>query len=162
LKQVLKRVNSITVRDQASADILRQYGTEAEVVGDAVENNLQSSIFNLQSSNRKVSQSKILLNACAPWKGTWPQADIYLAMTPEDARWVESDFQGEIVFPETVSYTLEIFASAKTAIGQRLHFLILAHGMGANVQTLGEPYAEKVEAWCEGKKISNLQSSLRS
>ena len=147
LRQVLARVNSITVRDQASAEVLLRYGREAAVVGDAVENWIKG-----RDAINRVS-TKTLLNARAPWKGDWPAADIYLAMTPEDARWVESAFQGKIIFPETVSQTLGIFASAKTAIGQRLHFLILAHACGADVQTLGQPYAEKVEAWCREKGI---------
>ncbi len=149
LKQVLKRVNSVTVRDQQSADILLQYGTEAVVVGDAVENWVKGK----DAINR--APTKTLLNARAKWKGEWPAADIYLAMTPEDARWVESDFKGEIIFPENVTQTLDIFSSAKTAIGQRLHFLILAHLLGAEVKTLGTPYAQKVEEWCDKEQIEN-------
>lgn len=150
LNRVIVATNLITVRDEASAEVIRSFGSQAEVVGDAAENFLKK-VVEGKFSNYKLQTSKresVLVNARAKFDGEWPKADIYFAMEPGDARWVPNDFVGRIVFPDTISEAIEIFSSAKKVIGQRLHFLIVAKVCGCpDVETLGEPYAEKVVAW---------------
>ena len=150
LKQVLRSVNLISVRDEEGADTLRAFGCKSEIVGDAAENFLQE-ISGGKVSNFKlrfVKKDKVLVNARAKFDGEWPNADIFLAMEPGDARWCPENFQGKIIFPKTVKEAIEIFSSAKEVIGQRLHFLIVAKACGCpEVKTLGNPYAEKVVAW---------------
>ncbi len=145
LIQVLKNIHSISVRDQASADVLRSFKTEAPVVRDAVEIWLENHVVHEKES------TKTILNARAPWTEKWPKADLYIAMEEGDLQFAPEGMTA--IHPSTMKETLEIFASTKKAIGQRLHFLILAHACGAEVETLGEPYAEKVEAWLKEKGI---------
>ncbi len=150
LNRVIIAASSISVRDESSAEVIRSFGGEAEVVGDAAENFLRevsagkSTKYKVQSTNKKF----ILVNARAKFEGKWPKADIYLSMEPNDAKWSPENFDGKIIFPETIREAIEIFSSAKQAIGQRLHFLILAKACGCpDVKTLGKPYAEKVVNW---------------
>ena len=148
LNRVIVATNSITVRDEASAEVIDSFGSYAKVVGDAAEGWLKEGV---KLTNNKLQTSKkelVLVNARAKFIGEWPKADIFLAMEPSDARWVPSDFKGKVVFPDTVKEALELFCSAKAVIGQRLHFLIVAKACGCpEVKTLGNPYAEKVVAW---------------
>ncbi len=148
LIQVLKNIHSITVRDQASREVLRLFGKEASVVGDAVETWLEGKVEKLKS--QKVKET-LLINARALCMGEWPKADLFIAMEEGDLAFAPSGMKA--VFPSTITETITLFASAKEAIGQRLHFLIIANAFGAKVKTLGVPYAEKVEAWCGEKGI---------
>jgi polysaccharide pyruvyl transferase WcaK-like protein len=149
LHKVLKNVHSITVRDKESAEVLLTLGKEVPVVGDAVETWLENKVEEFKSL--KVNESLKIVNARAHWLGKWPEADLFLAMEEGDLQFASTGIKK--IFPQTISETFEIFASAKEAVGQRLHFLILAKAFGANVKTLGVPYAEKVEAWCGEKGI---------
>jgi len=145
LREILKNVHSVSVRDQASADVLRSFNTEAPVVGDAVEIWLENHVVHEKES------TKTILNARAPWTGKWPKADLYIAMEEGDRQFAPEGMT--TIHPSTMKEVLAIFASTKKAVGQRLHFLILAHACGAEVKTLGRPYAEKVEAWLKEKGI---------
>ncbi len=157
LNRVIVAMNSITVRDEASAEVIYSFGSRAEVVGDAVENFLKDISLEkerkFQTTNYKLQTSKkefVLVNARAKFTGEWPKADIFIAMEPNDARWVPEDFPGKVFFPDTVREALEVFGSAKVVIGQRLHFLIMAKACGCSeIRTLGDPYAEKVKNWLE-------------
>lgn len=145
LNQVITNVNSISVRDEASAEVVRSFGGSAEVVGDAAENFLRSKTLLL-----KGQRDKVLVNARAKYDGVWPKADLFVAMEPGDVKWCPADFVGKVVFPDTVVEAIELFGSAKKAVGQRLHFLIMAKVLGCeDVASLGEPYADKVSAWLE-------------
>lgn len=154
LNRVIDSVYSISVRDKESAEVIYSFGSSAEVVGDAAENFLNA-IFSgktkFQTTKLKLQSSKkdkVLMNARAKFDGEWPKADIFLAMEPGDAKWCPENFSGKIVFPDTVQDSIALFYSARTVIGQRLHFLIMAKACGCpEVKTLGEPYAEKVKNW---------------
>ncbi len=148
LPRVLDAIDFITVRDEASAQILNDQKQATEVVGDRVEiflKNFRTTNYKLQTTNKEL----ILINARQKMMDVpWPQANIYVAMEPGDTQWVPMSFEGRIVFPETITETLAVFSAAKKAVGQRLHFLILAKGCGCpEVEIFGEPYAEKVVAW---------------
>lgn len=149
LRQVLKSVDSVTVRDDASAAVVQAAGGTAEVVGDAAEVWLRAK--NLKNTGRLDR----VVNTRTLWRGVWPDADGFVAMEPGDARWIPRTGM-RVVCPETVDETLDLFCSVKSAVGQRLHFLILAHACGVEVQTLGDPYAEKVAAWCKKNDIKKM------
>lgn len=145
LNRVIDSVHSISVRDKESAEVIYSFGSHAEVGGDAAEvwlGEKEKSFF------AEATKDKVLVNARAKFDGAWQKADVYLAMEPSDIRWCPENFQGKIIFPETVKEAITLFSSAKEVIGQRLHFLIVAKACGCpEVRTLGEPYAEKVLAW---------------
>lgn len=145
MPRILNAIESITVRDEASAEVLRSYLQETDIVPDAVEAFVKNSNIEEQSTNKEF----VLVNARARFiDAPWPQADTYVAMEPGDAQWIPMSFEGRVVFPETVQETIALFSSAKKAVGQRLHFLILAKVCGCpEVEVLGEPYAEKVKEW---------------
>lgn len=143
---VLQRIHLISVRDEESARVLRAFGKEAPVVGDAVEEWIEGKE---QGTKSKEQKEIILLNAREAWTGKWPEANIFIAMEEGDLQFAPSNVPS--VFPRTITETFELFSSAKEAVGQRLHFLILAHAFGAEVKTLGTPYAEKVENWMRSK-----------
>ena len=157
LNRVMTTADFVSVRDEESAEVVRSFGVKTEVVGDAAENFLHEVMagkitnFKLQTSNKEL----VLVNARTEFYGEWPEAGIYLAMEPGDARWCPEGFRGKVIFPDNINEALEVFGSAGKAVGQRLHFLIIAKACGCpEVETLGEPYAEKVEAWLrrqEGK-----------
>lgn len=147
LNRVIESTNSISVRDDAGAEVIESFGSHADVVGDAAEvwlGEKEKSFF------AEATKDKVLVNARAKFDGAWPKADVYLAMEPGDARWCPESFQGKILFPDTIKEAIELFSSAKEVIGQRLHFLIVAKACGCpEVRTLGKPYAEKVVNWLE-------------
>lgn len=146
LYQVTQHVHSISVRDKESAEVLHSIGTEASVVGDAVETWLGERV-----SSKDVVKKNELINARSAWAGKWPAHNLFIAMEEGDRQFAPAGVT--VIFPHTMKETFAIFEATKKAVGQRLHFLILAHGFGAEVKTLGKPYAEKVEAWCEERGI---------
>ena len=159
LRRVLSAIESISVRDKASAEVMDAFKQETDMVGDAVVKWLKD-----KTSNDELETSKkefVLVNARARFiDAPWPQADVYLAMEPRDAQWIPMGFEGKIIFPETVRETIDVFSSAKQAIGQRLHFLLLAKACGCpDIKVLGEPYAEKVKAWKEASRKAGLKTT---
>ena len=177
VKHIFKGVNKISVRDKNSRDFLQSLHIKSVEDSDRVEKFLLSSPPDKGELEGVVSKSKtpefggisknlVLINACRqnPAKfsdlctpKTLPRGTraAFVCFDPSDAKYVPPGFKGEIIFPENVAETFKLFQRAKMAIGQRLHFLILAnHFCGTeNTFTLGQPYSQKVENFAEKYKI---------
>jgi len=166
-KYIFKHSNKISVRDEISQDFLQSLHIESVEDNDRVENFLTNSP--LKKSVEGISKNLVIINACRQNSAKFsdlctpenlPQgtAAAFICFDPSDAKYVPQDFKGQIIFPENVTETFKLFQRAKMAIGQRLHFLILAnHFCGAeNTFTLEKPYSQKVENFAKKYKIKSL------
>ncbi|MBT3349053.1 hypothetical protein HN954_02730 [bacterium] len=155
LKKSLRGISKISVRDAASAAVLKKLKIESLVVGDRVES------WKISGAEKK--KKRVLINSRARadfskiLKNFPDHEKIFVAMEPGDARFSPENWDGKTIFPETASEAIALFSSVEIAIGQRLHFLILAKKFGAKTFTLGDPYAEKVRSWCEKNAIEDFQ-----
>ncbi len=163
-KYIFKYSNKISVRDKISRDFLQSLYIKSVEDSDRVEKFLKEN-SPLTKGVGGISKNLVLINACrqnpaAPRKAVAKFSDlctpetlprgtsaVFVCFDPSDAKYVPQGFKGRIVFPENIAETFKLFQRAKMAIGQRLHFLILAnHFCGAeNTFTLGQPYSQKVE-----------------
>ncbi len=164
IKQVFKHSNKISVRDEISRGFLQNLHIEAVEDSDRVEKFLNSTELELPKIQTR--KNLVLINACRENSAKFsdlctpenlPQgtAAAFICFDPLDAKYVPRNFKGQIIFPDTVEETFKLFQRARMAIGQRLHFLILAnHFCGAkNTFTLGKPYSQKVENFAEKYQI---------
>jgi polysaccharide pyruvyl transferase WcaK-like protein len=168
IKHVFKHSNKISVRDEISRGFLQNLHIEAVEDGDRVEKYLANSAeFKLPNvQTPEFRKTLVLINACrensakfsdlcTPENLPHGTAAAFICFDPSDAKYVPQGFKGQIIFPDTVEETFKLFQRAKMAIGQRLHFLILAnHFCGAeNTFTLEKPYSQKVKNFAEKYKI---------
>ena len=158
VQYVFSRIDKISVRDQESANILGELGIQnVEISEDLVATFLRKKFPERNFQKQKI----ILLNARAPFDTALIEdrfsqyKKIFVAFEPSDARHVPKNFDGKIIFPHTAKETFELFQMAEIAIGQRLHFLILAEFFYGTNHTfaLGKPYSETVENFAQKKGI---------
>ncbi len=161
-KRVFSRVEEISVRDKSSARFLKSLGIKkVEVREDRVWESLQAvdfdrpmdakyALFNAKKSLPNSRWKKIL----EPLPSHLEQ--VFVCFDPEDAMFVPKGFSGDIFFPHTAQEVFHLFTNASLAMGQRLHFLILAGYFVGSQQTfvLGKPYAEKVGNFCKKQGIN--------
>ncbi|MCF7846982.1 MAG: polysaccharide pyruvyl transferase family protein [Candidatus Gracilibacteria bacterium] len=156
LKKTFRNAAKISVRDAASSEVLRSLGIESFLAGDRVETWLSK-------SEKKASQKRLLLNARSRADFSdivkkYPDHEkIFLAMELGDARFAPAKWEGQTICPLTAAEALGLFASAEMAVGERLHFLILANLLSAQTHLLREPYADKVRAFCEKEEIQKAR-----
>ncbi len=156
IKFFFKKANKISVRDQISLDFLQTLGIKAELDDDAVEKFFKEE--GAWSFDTPREPKHILVNACRPvpakfWSKIKTKSQqlnqkiVFICFEPRDACNVPKNFAGEVVFPENISEVWEIFQKTSLAIGQRLHFLILANQFVGSTKTylLDKPYAQKTK-----------------
>ena len=166
IKSVFSKADKITVRDQPSVDFLKLVGIKnIKMVGDRVEMQLEKKKRHRDDfkKNRIVLIHIKKLVSVAKWKKVLKHIPenynmVFVCFDSEDARFVPKGFKGEVFYPHTKKETYDLFENASMAIGQRLHFLILAEYFcgNENIFVLGKPYAEKVENFCKKKEIKML------
>lgn len=144
---VLKRADSITVRDTASVQAVYQVtGRMVEDKGDRVEKYLDS---------KKIKTgSNILINAVKKFDGTkirkkYGEKIKFIAFAPKDLYACRVSLQANAHFPKTKSELFDIFGSSKMIIGERFHSIVLGKYLlgKENTKVLRKPYSEKVKSF---------------
>ncbi len=162
IKYVSKNLSKISVRDKISRDFLQSLHIKSVEDNDRVEKFLNSAEFKSFDTTTKSRKNLVLINACRENPAKFsdlctpknlPQGTsaVFVCFDPNDAKYVPQGFKGKIIFPENVEETFKLFQKARMAIGQRLHFLILANHFCGFEKTfvLGEPYSQKVKNFAE-------------
>jgi len=162
IRFVFHRASSISARDDKSARFLSKIcARRIENIGDAAENFVASKFLELKISEEK--KEKILcLNTLSPFDFTQILNDkkfenhkkLFVAFEPSDLKFAPEEV--EKVSPKTMEEIFNLFSSVEIAIGERLHFLIVAEIFCGddNVYTPQKPYSEKVRNFCAEKGIS--------
>ena len=153
LKYVFSRASSVTVRDKASAKVLKDLGVEGVKVGeDRVVSFLQKqTLWDATVKPKKV----ILINAISDvdrdfWDKFLLKYDgyrkVFVAFEEGDLRFCPAELERDSVFPRSKTELFTLFEMAELAVGERFHFLVLGEYFcdAEYTFTLREPYAEKV------------------
>jgi polysaccharide pyruvyl transferase WcaK-like protein len=176
VKNVFSKANSISVRDDESAQFLHSLGIKNVVLKeDRVLEKLRSINEEAIPDPLCMNNGNVLVNAKNKIsKKRWQKIRtrvqkeekeiVFVCFDPTDALFVPAEFKGKVFFPHTKTDTYELFQNASAALGQRLHFLILAEHFCGNKSTfiLGKPYAEKVSHFCRQKNIKGISSFFAS
>lgn len=145
----LARVDSVTVRDEASREAVKQYlGKDAENLGDRVQNYLAKHYPEKSFEKEKL----VLVNAKKYWpywvvKNQFPiRKKIFVGLDPSDMNYVPSVLKEDAIFPETKTELFSLFQRAEFVVGMRFHSLLLGAFFCSDDKTflLGKPYSEKV------------------
>ncbi|MDH3324520.1 MAG: polysaccharide pyruvyl transferase family protein [Candidatus Peregrinibacteria bacterium] len=148
LKFVFSRAVMVSVRDEQSISAISEI-KNIQLTEDIV-------CQKLKSFNPPIQENKnlILINARSFF--TVPKTigeTLFIAFEESDLEFCPSNISS--IFPKTKTELFETFSSAQTAIGERLHFLILGEYFCGSSETftLKKPYSSKVDSFCKQKKI---------
>lgn len=170
VQKVFSQASFFSVRDGASQDALfRLTAKKVPLVGDRVEK-LLSQIQLPASRPEKI----LLVNALRPFDpkeineklSLFIQREklkvVFVAFEQKDLLALPPEFEGNWVFPKTKTELFSLFSQAQYAVGERFHFLLLAHHFlgSEKVWTLRAPYAQKVESLCQKNGIKTLEKKI--
>jgi polysaccharide pyruvyl transferase WcaK-like protein len=82
----------------------------------------------------------------------------FVAFSPQDLKYVPLGV--DAILPKNKTQVFELFSSAHEAVGERLHFLIVAQVFADNrgtVSLLRKPYAEKVKSFTQTHNINRFE-----
>jgi polysaccharide pyruvyl transferase WcaK-like protein len=164
-KFVFRRADFVSARDEKSAQLLSKIcNRKIENIGDAAKNFLKKKLLVENGILQKRKEKILFLNARAFFDFTKILNDqqfknyskFFVAFAPEDLVFAPKNVG--IIFPKTISELITNFSSAEIAIGERLHFLIVANLFcgSEKVYTPQKPYSEKVENFCKEKGIGKI------
>ncbi len=161
MKFVFKRADFVSARDDKSAKFLSEIRKIKILnVGDAGENFIESKFLEFGILEHK-KEKTLCLNVLAPFDFTKILNDkrfedykkVFVAFSVFDVAFAPE--KAEVFFPETMEDLFKLFLSAEIAIGERLHFLIVAELFCGddNVFIPRQPYSEKVRNFCAEKAL---------
>lgn len=183
LKEALKLVDKVSVRDKESKEVVEMYSFHiAEIVGDRgaiwIKSNRTEKLKKEKKDKRRVLINTLEVFDFEYIKKQFPGSQyIFVAFEEKDLKSVfkegmkavhEKKFDPQkewedpdtlvAVYPQTLEDVYELFECASICVGQRLHFLILAEAfcMASNTYVLGKPYSKKVQSFVNDLHIEEL------
>jgi len=163
--KVFKAADFVSVRDEASKQALEALEVKnIALTQDRVWLWLSGLDLDLSA---KAESSLLLINALDYGESVTFEVDHHLstryrkfvAFAPSDLKFAPLGIPA--VLPQTKQEVFDLFSSAEQAVGERLHFLIVAQVFAddrGTVSLLRKPYAEKVKSFTSAHDITLYES----